>query len=59
MGAQIPMGMGNIKRERATCCNVYRHSAVMCAKTAKRIEIRDTVWVMDSGGHKEALLDRS
>jgi len=44
MGVQISTGSGNFKGKGASRCEVYRLSAVSCAKMAKPIEILFGIW---------------
>ena len=44
MGSRSPMGKGNFEGRRASRCKVYGHSAVICLKTAKPIEMPFRLW---------------
>ena len=43
-GPDLPIGRGNFEGERASHCEVYGHSAVICAKMAEPIEMPFSLW---------------
>jgi len=54
-GVQIPMGRGNFEEEKRRPIVKYRHTTVICAKTAEPIEMPFGFWARN--GPRNHLLD--